>query len=32
VSFLAGRDRAIYRRYAHWRAELPGNETRVLPG
>jgi hypothetical protein len=32
VSFLAARDPAVYRRYAHWWKELPGAEVRVLPG
>jgi hypothetical protein len=32
VSFLAARDRAVYRRYAHWWKELPAAEVRVLPG
>ncbi len=30
ASFLAGRDPAVYRRYAHWWADLPGAEIRVL--
>lgn len=30
TSFLAGRDPAVYRRYAHWWADLPGAEIRVL--
>jgi hypothetical protein len=30
VVFLAGRDPAVYRRYAHWWVELPGAEVRVL--
>ncbi len=30
VAFLAGRDPAVYRRYAHWWDELPGAEVRVL--
>jgi hypothetical protein len=30
--FLAGRDPAVYRRYAHWWANLPGGEVRLLPG
>lgn len=32
AGFLAGRDPAVYRRYAHWWAKLPGGEARVLPG
>lgn len=32
VSFLAGREPAVYRRYAHWWKELPAAEVRVLPG
>ena len=32
VSFLAGRDPTVYRRYAHWWKELPAAQTRVLPG
>jgi Winged helix DNA-binding domain len=32
VRFLADRDPAVYRRYAHWWAKLPGGEVRVLPG
>ena len=32
VRFLAGRDPAVYRRYAHWWAKLPSGEVRVLPG
>ncbi len=32
VSFLAARDPAVYRRYAHWWKELPAAEVRVLPG
>jgi len=31
VSFLAARDPAVYRRYAHWWKELPAAEVRVLP-
>ena len=31
VRFLADRDPAVYRRYAHWWAKLPGGEVRVLP-
>ena len=30
VSFLAARDPAVYRRYAHWWKELPAAEVRVL--
>ena len=29
-TFLASRDRHVYRRYAHWWASLPGAEVRVL--
>jgi hypothetical protein len=32
TALLAGRDPAVYRRYAHWWAELPGAEVRLLPG
>jgi len=32
VSFLAARDPAVYRRYAHWWKELPAAEVRVLEG
>jgi hypothetical protein len=32
VSFLAPRDPAVYRRYAHWWKELPAAQVRVLPG
>ena len=33
VAFLADRDPAVYRRYAHWWAKLPSaEEVRVLPG
>src|SRR5829696_6189671 len=32
MSFLAGRDPMIYRRYTHWWSKLPSAETRVLPG
>jgi hypothetical protein len=32
ASFLAGRDPAVYRRYAHWWKELPAAEVRVLAG
>lgn len=32
VAFLAGRDPAVYRRYAHWWDKLPSGEVRVLPG
>jgi hypothetical protein len=32
VAFLADRDPAVYRRYAHWWAKLPQGEVRVLPG
>jgi hypothetical protein len=32
VSFLAGRDPMVYRRYFHWWNELPAAQTRVLPG
>jgi hypothetical protein len=32
VTFLAGRDPAVYRRYAHWWQQLPAAPTRVLPG
>jgi NTP pyrophosphatase (non-canonical NTP hydrolase) len=32
VSFLAARDPAVYRRYAHWWKELPAAEVRLLPG
>jgi hypothetical protein len=32
VSFLAARDPAVYRRYAHWWKELPAAEVRVLAG
>ena len=32
VGFLADRDPAVYRRYGHWWANLPGAEVRVLPG
>ena len=32
VTFLAGRDLAVYRRYNHWWAKLPSAERRVLPG
>jgi len=31
VSFLAGRDPEVYRRYHHWWGKLPGGETRLLP-
>jgi hypothetical protein len=30
VSFLAARDPAVYRRYAHWWKELPAAEVRFL--
>lgn len=30
AAFLAGRDPAVYRRYAHWWKRLPGAEVRVL--
>jgi len=30
ASFLAGRDPAVCRRYAHWWADLSGAEIRVL--
>ena len=30
VAFLAGRDPAVYRRYAHWWDALPSVEVRVL--
>ena len=32
VRFLAGRDSAVYRRYAHWWPRLPSGDVRVLPG
>ena len=32
VAFLADRDPAVYRRYAHWWKKLPSAEVRVLPG
>ena len=32
VAFLAERDPAVYRRYAHWWAKLPDAEVRLLPG
>jgi len=32
VAFLADRDPAVYRRYAHWWKSLPGAEVRLLPG
>jgi hypothetical protein len=32
VSFLAARDPAVYRRFAHWWKELPAAEVRILPG
>src|SRR4029077_6541513 len=32
VSFLAARDPAVYRRYAHWWKELPAAGGRVPPG
>ncbi|WP_189244216.1 winged helix DNA-binding domain-containing protein [Planobispora rosea] len=33
VAFLADREPAVYRRYAHWWAKhLPGAEVRLLPG
>ena len=32
ASFLAARDPAVYRRYAHWWKELPAAEVRLLPG
>lgn len=32
VRFLAGRDPAVYRRYAHWWPRLPSGDVRVLPG
>ncbi len=32
VGFLADRDPAVYRRYAHWWKVLPGAEVRLLPG
>jgi hypothetical protein len=33
AAFLADRDPAVYRRYAHWWAkELPSAEVRLLPG
>ena len=31
VSFLAARDPAVYRRFAHWWKELPAAEVRLLP-
>jgi winged helix DNA-binding protein len=31
VAFLADRDPAVYRRYAHWWEKLPSAERRVLP-
>ncbi|GAA4082527.1 winged helix DNA-binding domain-containing protein [Nonomuraea soli] len=32
VAFLAGRDPAVYRRYAHWWGKLPEGEVRLLGG
>jgi hypothetical protein len=32
ISFLAGRDPNVYRRYAHWWEKLPAAERRVLRG
>jgi winged helix DNA-binding protein len=32
VTFLAGRDLTVYRRYNHWWATLPSAERLVLPG
>jgi Winged helix DNA-binding domain len=32
AAFLADRDPAVYRRYAHWWARLPAAEVRRLPG
>jgi Winged helix DNA-binding domain len=32
VAFLADRDPAVYRRYAHWWAKLPAVEVRLLGG
>lgn len=32
VAFLADRDPAVYRRYAHWWKTLPHAEVRILPG
>jgi hypothetical protein len=32
VGFLAGRDPAVYRRYARWWANMPSAEVRLLPG
>jgi hypothetical protein len=32
VAFLAARDPAVYRRFAHWWKELPAAEVRLLPG
>ncbi|MFI8825220.1 winged helix DNA-binding domain-containing protein [Streptomyces sp. NPDC053431] len=31
-ALLAGRDPALYRRYAHWWAKLPAGQVRLLPG
>jgi hypothetical protein len=32
VAFLADREPAVHRRYAHWWAALPSAEVRLLPG
>ena len=32
VTFLAGRESSIYRRYAHWWGSLPAHEVRLLAG
>jgi hypothetical protein len=32
VAFLADREPAVYRRYAHWWTTLPSAEVRFLPG
>ena len=32
VAFLADREPAVYRRYAHWWSRLPAAEVRLLPG
>lgn len=32
LTFLAGREPDVYRRYNHWWAKLPAGETRLLPG
>ena len=32
VSFLAGRDATVYRRFAHWWDKLPSADVRILPG